>query len=220
VPYYYTPWRLVGACDWSGLLEFRREQRWTDGSGRVEVEIVCVDPGGGEPVVWGVLVEEIEALSDARWESNPDNAVSPGLTGLETWLWYSGETTIGPIEVSWSDPTVGVVFEVEGRAWTATLRWVTGDGGDVSTRAEGFGEAAAVGGSVDDPAGRYVYETSAADAGFEGGYPVEMSLGWVGEWRTRTVGGSWGPWQPMTNTYLDVFTGSYDVWQIRSVLTG
>jgi len=219
-PYYFEPWVYRGVCDWSDALLYERLKIWTDGSGLVEVERVCVDPGEGEDEAWDELVEAIEALSDPRWESSPDNAIGPGLTGLDTWLWYSGQTQIGPVDATWADPVVGVVFEVQGRAWSGELAWSPGTGDVIDRSVTTFEEAAEAGGSKADPVETYMYEVSAADAGHEGGYPVEMSILWVGEWRTRVVGGVWSAWSPMPNTYLDTFNGTYDVWQIRGVLTG
>lgn len=218
-PYSFTPWRFVGACDFTDFLQFVRERVYRDGRPN-ETERVCVDPGEAEDEVWDDLEDAVEALSDARWEASPDNAVGPGLTGLETWLWYSGETRVGPLFVTWTDAGTGVVFEAEGRAWTGEMSWDAGDGTTVASEVGAFDEALGAGGSLEEPAGTHVYETSARHAGFEGGYPVEMSLLWVGEWRYRVAGDAWSGWLPMANTSLDTFAGTYDVWQVRGVLTG
>ncbi len=172
-------------------------------------QLVCSDLPEGD--VWSDLVEDIEALPPPVWESSPPE---PGITGLETWLWHSGTTIAGPVSVSYTDGTTGRSFTLEGRAWVGTIVWDTGDGATVRSDALDHAAGASVGGSEPEPAATHTYETSSTDAGLTSGYPVTLTIAWVGEWRWREGSGPWQPWQPMLST-VDVTTADqFEVVQI------
>ncbi|MFP4555005.1 MAG: hypothetical protein ACLFRT_14250, partial [Actinomycetota bacterium] len=73
------------------------------------------------------MASAVRALPDPSWESDPDGDVGLGLTGLETWLWYSNPTQVGPIEAIWVEPVTGIEFGVRGRGWTESISWNTGE---------------------------------------------------------------------------------------------
>ncbi|MEX1281495.1 MAG: hypothetical protein AB1Z55_12335 [Acidimicrobiia bacterium] len=176
-------------------------------------QLVCSDLP--DENLWDELVEAIEALPPPVWESSPPE---PGITGLETWLWHSGITTAGPVTVTWTDGTSGRTFTLEGRAWVGTIEWDTGDGTTVRADATDHAAGRSVGGSEGEPAARHTYETSSVEAGRAAGYPVSLTITWVGEWRWRDGSGPWQSWQPMLST-ADVSTADlFEVVQIVSDL--
>jgi len=59
-----------------------------------------------------------------------------------------------------------------------------------------------------------MYEQTSTDHGFADGFPLTMTITWVGEWRWRTGGGPWEPWRPMTNSLSIVTIRPYPVDQV------
>ncbi len=176
-------------------------------------QLVCSDLP--EPSVWDELASAIEALPPPVWEASPPE---PGITGLETWLWHSGNTDAGPISVSYTDGVTGRSFTLEGRAWVGTITWETGDGETVRVDALSHASGLTIGGTEEQPAATHTYETSSAEAGESAGYTVALDLTWVGEWRWREGSGPWTAYQPMLSTATASNTGQYEVVQIVSDL--
>ncbi len=217
--YYYTEWQFLGVCDWTDSLQFRRYKIYTDGVTPAELEDVCVVPDPGSEGAWAGVAEAIAALADPVWLANPDGTTSSGLTGLETWLWYPNPTRVGPIGVIWTDPVTGIISAVEGRGWVRTLTWGVGEG-ENAVSAGSFDAAASIGGSEAQPAATHVYNTTSTAAGFSDGYPVSVTLLWIGETRIRPPGSPWFSWTPIGNTLTNTATDIYEVVEVRSSLSG
>ncbi len=217
--YYYTPWQYLGVCDWTIALEFRRYRIYTDGVTPTEVEYRCVDVTPGGEAAWDAVADAIAVLASPVWSSNPDGTTSSGLTGLETWLWYQNPTRVGPIGVTWTDPATGITSAVEGRGWIGTLTWGVGDD-QYAVSAGSFGAGASIGGSEAQPAATHIYDTTSTAAGFSEGYPVSVTLLWIGDTRIRPPGGPWLTWTPIANTLTATATDLYEVVEVRSSLSG
>lgn len=222
--YHWGGWIEVGTCV-DDNPQILRYLLWSDGTYVRPWELTSVPPGSvlgvdrvfqlvctdlPEDDLWDVLVEAIEALPPPVWESSP---AEPGVTGLETWLWHSGTTTVGPVTTTWTHPPSGIAYSLEGRAWTGTITWRMGDGATVRADATGYATGAGLGGGETVPAARHTYQTSSASAGRPSGYPVNLTLRWVGEWRW-SAGAGWSAWQPMTSTVEVDTTTSFEVVQI------
>ncbi len=228
--YYWGAWFNSGECS-DGDPRYLRYLLWSNGGGYVlppelpnppvgsilgtdrVYQVTCPDVRDFD--VWEVLETEIEALPPLLWEASP---AGQGVTGLESWMWFSGETQVGPVTLSWTDPVTRITFNLEGRAWIGDIKWSTGDGDNPTTYALTYQSGAAIGGSEAHPAVTHLYEVSSADSGFEDGYPVALEVTWTGEWRWREAGGGWTPYRPMLNTASFSTNGTYEVVQIVSVL--
>ena len=137
---------------------------------------VCSDPSVAEDV-WE---EARELMLPIEIEKNPHVT---GLTGLETWVWYSGQTTVEPFQVAWTDLATSVGWILEARVWIATHQWEMGDGEIITAAATVFAEGAEGGGTEANPAGTHTYRTTSAQFGFVDGYPFTFEATWVGEFR-------------------------------------
>ena len=169
---YWTEWTLVGPCGGGGgaigggLVDIRTgllmamRYHYVDGE-VVETQSQCIDLDGAETDAWDEIASAAAALPDPGWESNPDSTISKGLTGLETWIWSSHETQVGPIAATWAEPVTGIVFAVEGRGWTETITWDTGDG-TYDAFAATYLDADGLGGTPDEPPVTHLYETTSA----------------------------------------------------------
>jgi len=217
--YYYTAWEFVGLCDWTETLQFRRFKIYTDGETPTETEYVCTDPTPGKEAAWDAVEAAIAALVDPQWTANPDGAIAAGLTGLEAWLWYPNTTQVGPIGVQWTDPITGVTSAIEGRGWVGALTWNAAEA-EYQVNAASFGAGGLIGGSEESPPARHRYHTASGEAGYSNGYPVSVTLLWVGETRIRPPGAPWFGWNPIPNTLTEVATDLYPVVEVRSRLSG
>jgi hypothetical protein len=229
---YWTSWTIVGPCGGAGVVGgtlvdihtgsiTAARYRIEDGVA-VETQFVCFSLSDGEEAAWTAVTSAVQALPDARWESNPDPAVSKGLTGLETWLWSSNPSQVGPITATWTEPITGLVFGVEGRGWTESLTWLTGDS-EYEAFAGEWDLAPGMGGSPDFPAATHIYNTTSAAAGHPLGYSVALEQLWVGEYRISVPsvgGGVWTSWGRFTSTLTETVTDIYEVVEVRSKLTG
>ncbi len=227
----WSSWTIVGPCGgggavgggmidihtgWISAARYRIENGVV-----VENQFVCFALSDGEDEAWVALVSAIHALPDARWESNPDSAISEGLTGLETWLWSSHPSQVGPITATWTEPITGLVFGIEGRGWTETLTWHTGDA-EYEAFAAAWDLALGMGGTPDLPAATHIYNTTSTAAGYPIGYPVALEQLWVGEYRMAVPspgGGVWTSWGRFTSTLTETVTDTYEVVEVRSKLT-
>lgn len=229
---YWTSWTVVGPCGGGGvvgggLVDIRtgwiNAARYRIENGvAVETQYVCFALSDGEAAAWAAVASAVQALPDARWESNPDSNISKGLTGLETWLWSSHPSQVGPITATWTEPITGLVFGVEGRGWTELLTWLTGDAEYEAFAAE-WDLAPGMGGTPDLPAATHIYNTSSAANGHPLGYPVALEQLWVGEFRIvipSPGGGVWTSWGRFTSTLTEIVTDNYEVVEVRSKLTG
>jgi hypothetical protein len=226
---YWTSWQIVGQCGGGGLvggalidltsgLLLALRDRIEDGE-VVETQTQCIDVSESENLIWEAIVEAIQALPDPRWESDPDASVSTGLTGLETWLWYSNPSQVGPIEAIWVEPVTGIAFGVRGRGWTESITWDTSEA-SYEVFAAVWDEAPGMGGSHETPAARHVYNTSSTAAGYGEGYPVSLDLLWVGEYQITVVGGVWTTWTRFVSTLTVNVPDTYEVVEVRSRLSG
>jgi hypothetical protein len=227
---YWTSWQLIGACGGGGtvgggvLIDLRTKlvlairDHIVDGE-VVETQSECIDLEESEGEIWDEIATAVGALPDPRWESNPDGSLSAGLTGLETWLWYSNPSQVGPIEAIWVEPVTGIEFGVRGRGCTESISWNTGEA-SYEVFATGWDEAQAIGGSSDAPAARHVYNTTSTAAGYESGYPVNLNLLWVGEYQVRVIDGVWTGWVRFASTLPESFPDTYVVVEVRSRLSG
>lgn len=226
---YWTSWQIVGECGGggvigSGIVDLRSGQLLALRNHIVDGEIVetqtqCIDLDGSETLIWEAIVSAVRALPDPAWESDPDGALSLGLTGLETWLWYSNPTQVGPIEAIWVEPVTGIEFGVRGRGWTESIGWDTGEA-TYQVFAARWDEAPAMGGSLEDPAARHVYNTTSTAAGYNSGYPVSLDLLWVGEYQVTVIGGVWTDWARFASTLNETISDTYEVVEVRSRLSG
>jgi hypothetical protein len=227
---YWTSWQIVGQCGGGGTigggtiidlntkLVVALRDRIVDGE-VVETQVECIDLEESEDEIWKELAEAISALPDPRWESNPDNSLSAGLTGLETWLWYSNPSQVGPIEAVWVEPVTGIEFGVRGRGWTESITWNTGEASH-EVFASVWDEAPEMGGSPETPAARHVYNTTSTAAGYSTGYPVSLDLLWVGEYQVRVINGVWTGWIRFASTLEENVPDTYEVVEVRSRLSG
>jgi hypothetical protein len=186
----------------------------------VESQMECIDLDGSETMIWEAVATAVRALPDPGWESDPDGLTSPGLTGLETWLWYSNPSLVGPIEATWVEPVTGIEFGVRGRGWTESITWETGEGPTYEAFAPVWEEAPGIGGSPASPAASHLYNTSSTAAGHIGGYPVGLDLLWVGEYQVSVVGGVWTDWARFASTLTESVSDTYVVVEVRSRLSG
>ncbi|HLF43048.1 MAG TPA: hypothetical protein VJA46_05910 [Acidimicrobiia bacterium] len=226
---YWTTWQIVGQCGGggvvggglidinSGLVLALRDQIM-DGE-VVETQTQCIDLDEAENTIWEAIASAVRALPDPRWESNPDTSVSVGLTGLETWLWYSNPSQVGPIDAIWVEPVTGIEFGVRGRGWTESVTWDTGEA-SYQVFAAVWDDAPSMGGSPESPAARHVYNTSSTAAGYNAGYPVSLDLLWVGEYQVMVVGGVWTTWARFASTLAENVPNTYEVVEVRSRLSG
>jgi hypothetical protein len=141
--------------------------------------------------------EEILNIFRSQYIPKPVVRLSPGqggLTGLETWYWYSGAANV----------SVGFGaggFAITAEASAANFRWSTGDGSVLASSKPG---------SPGAPAASHVYRTKNA------GYPVSLSMVWTGRYTWSGFGDSGsGPLGPVTVTGE---THPYPVAEVRSVL--
>lgn len=227
---YWTSWQLVGQCGGGGTigggviidlntkLVAALRDRIVDGE-VVETQVECIDLEESEDEIWEEIATAISSLPDPRWESNPDSYLSAGLTGLETWLWYSNPSQVGPIEAIWVEPVTGIEFGVRGRGWTESITWNTGEA-SYEVFASVWDAAPGMGGSPDTPAARHVYNTTSTAAGYSTGYPVSLDLLWVGEYQVRVIDGVWTNWIRFASTLSENVPDTYEVVEIRSRLSG
>ncbi|MGI8516349.1 MAG: hypothetical protein ACR2NT_14705 [Acidimicrobiia bacterium] len=226
---YWTSWQIVGACGGggvggSGLIDLRTpfalalRDHIVDGE-VVETQTECIDLGEAENTIWEAIASAVSALPDPRWESDPDDTVSNGLTGLETWLWYSNPSQVGPIDAIWVEPVTGIEFGVRGRGWTESIGWNTGEA-TYDVFAATWDDAPGMGGSQESPAASHVYNTTSTAAGYDGGYPVSLDLLWVGEYQVTVVDGVWTNWTRFASTLAETIPDTYEVVEVRSNLSG
>ncbi len=165
-----------------------------DPSDQIPLGLGCVNPG---ELVQVPTTEEILSIFRSQYIPKPIVQLSPdqrGLTGLQTWYWYSGSAN------------VSVGFGSRGFAITASaaadnFRWSTGDGSVLTSPRAG---------SPATPAALHVYRTKSA------GYPVSLSMVWTGRYTWSGFGDSGsGPLGPVTVTGA---THPYPVAEVRSVL--
>ena len=226
----WTAWTLVGPCGGgggiggglidinTGLLAAVRQLIGPDDT-ILDSQLVCIDLDDGETEAWDEVASAVEALPDPEWHSNPDDAIAPGLTGLETWIWYDQATGVGPLTATWVEPVTGLVFGVEGRGWTETVTWDTADGHRYDVFAATWEDHPDLGGSESEPPVSHVYRTKSSAAGHSAGYPVGVELLWVGEYRVSVLG-IWTDWARFGSTLTETVTGTYNVVEVRSDLSG
>lgn len=226
---YWTSWQIVSECGGGGVvggglieistgLVLALRDHIVDGA-VVETQTQCIDLNEAENTIWEAIASAVRALPDPRWESDPDKSLSAGLTGLETWLWYSNPSQVGPIEAIWVEPVTGLEFGVRGRGWTESVTWNTGEA-SYQVFAAVWDEASGIGGSPESPAARHVYNTSSTAAGYDAGYPVSLDLLWVGEYQVTVVGGVWTSWTRFASTLAETVPETYEVDEVRSRLSG
>ncbi|MFP3881905.1 MAG: hypothetical protein ACLFWH_06255 [Actinomycetota bacterium] len=226
---YWTSWQIVGDCGGggvigSGIVDLTSGQVLALRNHIIDGEIVdtqteCIDLDGSETLIWEAVASAVRALPDPSWESDPDGDVGLGLTGLETWLWYSNPTQVGPIEAIWVEPVTGIEFGVRGRGWTESISWNTGEA-TYKAFAPRWDEAPGMGGSFEYPAARHVYNTTSTAAGYNSGYPVSVDLLWVGEYQITVIGGVWTDWARFASTLNETVSDTYEVVEVRSRLSG
>lgn len=226
---YWTSWQIVAQCGAGGAvggvlidISTRRVLAIRDrisGGEVVETQTECINLEESEEEIWEEIASAIHALPAPRWESDPDSSLSAGLTGLETWLWYSNPSQVGPIEAIWVEPVTGIEFGVRGRGWTESITWDTGEG-SYEVFAAVWDEAPGMGGSPYTPAARHVYNTSSTAAGYLAGYPVSLDLFWVGEYQVRVIDGVWTNWTRFSSTLTVTVPDVYEVVEVRSRLSG
>jgi hypothetical protein len=165
-----------------------------DPTDRVALGFGCVNAG---ELVQVPTAEEILSIFRSQYIPEPVVRLSPGqggLTGLETWYWYSGGANV----------SVGFGaggFAIAAEASAANFRWSTGDGSVLTSSKPG---------SEETPAASHVYRTKSA------GYPVSLSMVWTGRYTWSGFGDSGsGPLGPVTVTGE---THPYPVAEVRSVL--
>ena len=226
---YWTSWRIIGPCGGAAsiggvlidittglILAFRDHVA----NGEViESQMTCIDLDDAATEIWAEVASAVADLPDPNWEANPDGHLSKGLTGLDTWLWYSNPSQVGPINATWTHPLTGLVFGVRGRGWTESIAWDTGDG-SYDVFAPTWEDAPGVGGAADTPAAVHLYNVTSTDAGYRSGYPVSVELYWVGEYRISLFAGVWTDWARFGSTLTEVFPDTYEVVEVRSSLSG
>ncbi|GBE23065.1 MAG TPA: hypothetical protein ENH00_06035 [Actinobacteria bacterium] len=225
---YWTSWRIIGTCGGGGVggivvdirtgLILALRDYIVDGE-VAESQSTCIDLDDAAEEIWTEVASAAAALPDPGWEASPDGVISKGLTGLETWLWYSNPSQVGPIDATWTDPVTGLVFGVRGRGWTESITLDTGQG-RYDVFAPTWDDAPAMGGSQDAPAATHFYNTTSAAAGYPNGYPVSVEVYWVGEYRVRVIAGVWTGWARLASTLTEVYPGRYEVVEVRSKLSG
>lgn len=165
-----------------------------DPSDQVPLGFGCVNPG---ELVQVPTAEEILSIFRSQYIPKPVVRLSPGqrgLTGLDTWYWYSGSSAVS---VGFGSDG----FAITASAAAADFRWSTGDGSVLTSRNPGSAAA---------PAARHVYRTKSA------AYPVSLSMVWTGRYTWSGFGDSGsGPLGPVTVTGE---THPYPVAEVRSVL--
>ena len=226
---YWTSWWLLGPCGGgagiggvliditTGLILALRDHV-VDGE-VVESQTTCIDLDDAAIEIWDEVATAAADLPDPNWEANPDGHVSKGLTGLDTWLWYSNPSQVGPINATWTHPLTGLVFGVRGRGWTESIAWDTGEE-SYDVFAPTWEDAPDVGGAADTPAAVHLYNVTSTDAGYRSGYPVSVELYWVGEYRISLFAGVWTDWARFGSTLTEVFPSTYEVVEVRSSLSG
>ena len=161
-------------------------------------DIVCSTPDTDE---WWLHV--IGIIEDPDVTLNPDTL---GVTGLDTWFWYDGNTTDGPIAATYTDAVTGITYAIEIRAAIDQYEWDTGDGA-IYTRTDP--------GSDDNlpatAAATHVYEAKAI-------YDVTITVRWTAEVRID-VGTGWTPWAPIPGSYEPSVTVVYPVSEIVTRIT-
>lgn len=61
------------------------------------MQAVCIDLDEVGDDAWDRVAHEIRAFRTPEWHASPDDVTTPGLTGLETWIWYDQATGVGPV---------------------------------------------------------------------------------------------------------------------------
>lgn len=225
---HWTPWQMTDIClvaapvgDVLSVLVtdliLARRNYVVDGV-RVDSESTCIDLDDAEPEIWEAVAAAVAGLPDPEWEASPDGDLSKGLTGLDTWLWYSGPSQVGPIDAVWTHPLTGLVFGVRGRGWTESIVWETGEDRH-RVSAPAWEDAPGMGGTPDAPAATHLYNVSSAHAGHQTGYPVEVELHWVGEYQVNPISDVWTGWTRFDSTLTETFPATYEVVEVRSFLT-
>ena len=141
--------------------------------------------------VWGRVAE---LIPEAELAKSPHVR---GLTGLETWAWYEGDTQIQPFGFEVTDELTGLSIGVEAWAWITTYKWDFGDGAIGGSVAYRFEEAPGAAGSEADPPARHTYETSHDDAGLAEGYPFGVRR----DHGSANSGGGMVPTGPASNPW-------------------
>lgn len=161
----------------------------------------CIaDPG---PVMELALYRQVP-----EFEVGHDPSVR-GLVGLETWLWYPGDTTIDVFSDAWTDPVTGITFAMEARGYIESYAWDLGDGTEYVTNEPGSNEHLPGTEAVE-----HIWETA-------NHYTVTATTVWRGEYRSLIPGEGWTDWTLMTGTAASSATwGPVEVIEIRSELRG
>jgi len=146
------------------------------------------------------------------WELVPGGrlAVDPtvrGLVGLDTWLWWDGDTTVGPLVMDWTDPNLGVGLQLQVRARADRFWWQIGSHEQV-TAGPGSGDDLPASAAV-----THVFETT-------GEIGITVDVRWVGEHRVRLAGDAWGDWLPIPGEARRSDSLPYPVIEVRSGLIG
>lgn len=132
-----------------------------------------------------------------------------GLVGLETWVWYEGDTAIPVFGMTWTDTLTGIPMELEAHAYITEYVWDFGDGTELTRHDPGSGDNLPATASA-----KHIYESV-------GDYTVTVTATWQGEYRIRPVGGTWpATWTLITNNPTPNESLPYVVRQIRAVPVG
>lgn len=164
-----------------------------------------------------------DVWAEARRRMDPVSAehdpLVRGLTGLATRVWYSGDATVDPFQMIWTDPASGITWTVEAWAWIRDFRWDFGDGTVRGRAAPSLDAVAATQGSRGSPATTHTYRWTSQKSGFSDGYPFTFSATWTGEYTWSSDGGTtWSAISPIANTFTDTATTPFEVVEIRSAL--
>jgi hypothetical protein len=159
--------------------------------------ITCV--GDGEPAPTAAVPPPAPPTREELIASAPiprpvigRNPTGRGLTGLESWFWASGGTTV--------EASVTLRgWTVTGTLGAGTLTWDTGDGGRYQTAEPGTAQA---------PAVAHMYER-------KGTWPVTVDVSWSGSYTISGFGTSFTVDGLTTTGTASV---DYEVIEVRSVL--
>ena len=176
-------------------------------------QFLCVSASFGDDV-WAEARRQMERVTA---EHDP---YVRGLTGLETFVWYSGDAHVEPFLLAWTDPSAGITWTVEAWAWINRFSWDFGDGTVRIRTATTPSDLPSAQGTPDRPAASSTYETTSKSSGFEGGFPFAFQGTWIGQYRWSADGGAtWSASVPMANAFTDVATVDFEVVEVRSTLT-